>query len=173
MALKAQGHLQAAIDAYHQALAIKPDYAEAYYNLGVALRSQGHLQAAIDNYRQALAIKPDYLQAYANLGVALHNQGHLQVTIDVCRQALAIKPDYPDAHSNLSLAQLLLGDYKNGWEEYEWRFKTTKPQLPVTLPQPQVEQWNGHNHAIGEPLMLVSEQGLGDTLQFIRYMHSI
>ena len=63
-ALSAQGKLEEAIEAYNKALAIKPDYAEAYYNMGIALQDQGKLEEAIEAYNKALAIKPDYAEAY-------------------------------------------------------------------------------------------------------------
>ena len=167
-ALKGQGHLQAAIDCYRQALDIKPHYAEACFNLGNALKDQGNLQAAIDAYRQALDIKPHYAEACFNLGNALKDQGNLQAAIDAYRQALDINPNHSGAHCNLSLAQLLLGDYESGWKEYEWRFQGKGSVKPHALPQ--VERWTGSNLAPGESLILVSEQGLGDTLQFMRYV---
>ena len=168
IALHGQGNLQAAIDAYRQALAIKPNFPDAYYNLGNALRGQDNLQAAIAAYRQALAIKPNFPDAYSSLGIALRNQGDLQAAIAAYRQALAIKPDFPKAHMNLSLVQLLLGDYENGWKEYEWRFRVQDRK--TLLADPQVQPWTGSNLAPGERLILVSEQGLGDTLQFMRYV---
>ena len=168
IALQDQGDLQGAVDAYRQALAIKPHYPKAYNNLGNTLQDQDNLQAAIDAYRQALAIKPDYSEAYNNLGTALKGQGDLQAAIDTYRQALDVNPNFPYAHWNLSLIQLLLGDYERGWQGYEWRFRTTPPIGPHA--HPQMEQWNGHNLAPGEKLIIVSEQGLGDTLQFMRYV---
>ena len=68
IALKDQGKLEEAIEAYNKALAIKPDYAEAYYNMGVALKDQGKLEEAIEAYNKALAIKPDYAEAYIQHG---------------------------------------------------------------------------------------------------------
>ena len=168
IALQDQGDLQGAVDAYRQAIAIKPHYPKAYNNLGNTLQDQDNLQAAIDAYRQALAIKPDYSEAYNNLGTALKGQGDLQAAIDTYRQALDVNPSFPYAHWNLSLIQLLLGDYERGWQGYEWRFRTTPPIGPHA--HPQMEQWNGHNLAPGEKLIIVSEQGLGDTLQFMRYV---
>ena len=166
--LQMQGDLPAAINAHRQALAIKPDYSEAYYNLGIALKEQGELPAAIDAYRQALAIKPDCSEVYNNLGIALQMQLDLPAAVNAYRQAVAINPNCAEAHGNLSHLQLLLGDYGNGWKEYEWRFRKTPSVEPHAYPQ--VERWNGSNLAPGERLIIVSEQGLGDTLQFMRYV---
>ena len=69
IALKDQGKLEEAIEAYNKALAIKPDYAEAYNNMGDALKEQGKLEEAIEAYNKALAIKPDYAEAHRHLSI--------------------------------------------------------------------------------------------------------
>ena len=168
IALRDQGDLQAAIAAYRQALAIKPNYPEAHCNLGLALHDQDDLQAATDAYRQALSIKPDYAEAWYNFSNVFHAQGDLKAAIEASRQALSIKPDFSAAHFNRSLLLLLSGDYENGWKEYEWRLQTKDAnRLSV---YPRIEPWTGSNLSPGERLILVSEQGLGDTLQFMRYV---
>ena len=91
----------AAIDCYKKALKIKPNYAEAYYNMGVALKDKGDPEAAIDSYKLALKIKPDYADAYNNMGVALNKKGDLEAAIDSYKQALKIKPDYAEAYNNM------------------------------------------------------------------------
>ncbi len=86
-----------------KALAIRPDYAEAYNNLGVALQGQSKPAEAVASYRQALLIKPDYAEAYNNLGNALQGQGNLDEALASYRQALLIKPDYAEAYNNLGV----------------------------------------------------------------------
>ena len=93
-----------AIDSYKQALKIKPDYAEAYYNMGVALKDKGDPEAAIDSYKQALKIKPDYAEAYYNMGNALKDKDYPEAAIDSYKQALKIKPDYAEAYNNMGNA---------------------------------------------------------------------
>ncbi|MDA9813374.1 tetratricopeptide repeat protein, partial [Planktomarina temperata] len=99
--LKDQGKLDEAIEAYKKALAIKPDYADAYNNMGNALKDQGKLEEAIEAYNKALAIKPDYAEAYNNMGIALKDKGKLEEAIKAYNKALAIKPDYTEAYNNL------------------------------------------------------------------------
>ena len=162
-----QGELQAAVTACLQALAVNPDAVEVLCNLGNALRVQGDLQGAMRVCRQALAINPDSPDALSNLGSACHQQGDLQTAISLYQRALSCDGNHANAHRNLSLALLLTGDYDNGLKEYEWRFQVRGCNMLYGFPR--VEQWNGCNLAAREQLILVSELGLGDTLQFMRY----
>jgi len=173
IALKEQGDLDAAIASYNTALQLKPNYPEAHYNLGNALQEHGNLDAAIATFNTALQLKPNYPEAYYNLGNALKERGDLDAAIASYNSAIQIKPDYPDAQWNSSLTMLLAGDYKNGWERYEWRFKkkndAAKPHaLPKCIPWNCETAFNQTNQ-----LLLVTEQGLGDTLQFMRYVNAL
>ena len=87
--------------AYHGALALRPEYAEAHNNLGNALKELGLPEEAAASYGKALAFKPDYPAAYSNLGVALKEQGKLEEAVAAYRKALAIAPDYAEALYNL------------------------------------------------------------------------
>jgi tetratricopeptide (TPR) repeat protein len=117
-ALKGLGQLGLSVEAYNKALAIKPDYAEAYYNMGNALKDQGKLEEAIEAYNKALAIKPDYAEAYNNMGVTLKDQGKLEEAIEAYSKALAIKPDYAEAHNNMGLALKDQGKLEEAIEAY-------------------------------------------------------
>jgi tetratricopeptide (TPR) repeat protein/GR25 family glycosyltransferase involved in LPS biosynthesis len=169
IALKEQGEPSAAIASYNTALHLKPNYPEAHINLGNALQAQGDLTAAIASYNTALQLRPDYPEAHINLGNALQAQGDLTAAIASYNTALQLRPDYPKAQWNYSLSMLLSGDYKNGWEKYEWRFKRDKAtSKPHALPK--CSRLNDENLPNKQsPLLLVTEQGLGDTLQFMRY----
>ena len=85
----------------NKALAIKPDFADAYYNIGIALQQKNKLEEAIEAYNKALAIKPDYANAYYNIGIALQQKNKLEEAIEAYNKALAIKPDYVDAYYNM------------------------------------------------------------------------
>ncbi len=165
--LKEQGDLNAAINSYKQAIQLNPNYPDALYNLGNALKQQGDLNAAIDSYKQAIQLNPNWPEVLNNLGTALMEQGNLNAAIDSFKKALSLKPNYPEAHWNSSLTMLLGGDYKSGWGKYEWRSKKKDPILPSA--HPNCSQWKGKPLNAKDQLLLVSEQGLGDTLQFMRY----
>ena len=148
---------------------LKPDFAEAYNNLANALRIQGNLDEAIVSYRRAVQLKPDWAQPYSNLANALQWRGHYDEALATCRQALRLQPDYVDAHLNYSMPLLLLGQFAEGWSEYEWRWRTQDFQRFVaSWPRSPGRYWDGSPLA-GRTILLHAEQGLGDTIQFVRY----
>jgi tetratricopeptide (TPR) repeat protein len=166
-ALMAQGDIRAAIASFSQALELNPSFPEAYFSIGNALRSQGNLSAAITAYTAALALNQNYPAAHNNLAIALKETGCLSAAIESYGKALQHRPNYPDALANLSHCLLLANNYKDGWESYEYRHKRQKPSLPHA--NPQCQRWDGVIDENATQLLLVSEQGLGDTLQFMRY----
>ena len=104
-----QRRLNEAAAAYRHAIRIKPDYAEAYCNLGTALRQAGKADEAIAAYQQSLAIIPQYADAHCNLSGVFFDQGKLDEAIVACRQAITLKPHLPEAHDNLGMALMQLG----------------------------------------------------------------
>ena len=113
----------AAINSYKQALKIKPDYAEVYYNMGIALRDKGDPEAAIDSYKQALKIKPDYAEAYNNMGNALKDKRSSVAAIDSYKQALKIKPDYAEAYYNMGSTLDEIGELEAAIDSYKQAIK--------------------------------------------------
>ena len=163
--------LEEALACYRQALQIAPDYAEAHNNRGIALMELERLKEALESYDQALSIKPDYAEAHYNLGVALQNLNQLDVALASYDRALSIKPDYAEAHWNKSLLLLLTGKFLEGWSLYEWRFKRIGRKKDYrTFPQPP---WLGQADLQGKRLLIQSEQGLGDVVQFCRYLPQV
>ena len=98
------GLLDEAIEAYKKCISLKPDFADAYFNMGIALKDRGRYEEAIEAYKKAISIKPDYPQAYLNIGDALQNQGKYDEAIDAHKKAILLKPDYADAYYNQGLA---------------------------------------------------------------------
>ena len=98
-----QGKLEEAIEAYNKALSIKPEYADAYNNIGNALQLKGKLEEAIQAYKKALSIKPEYAEAYYNMGVVLQELVKPEEAIETYNKALSIKPDYAKAYNNMGI----------------------------------------------------------------------
>ncbi len=163
-ALQEEGKLEDAIAHYQKALALNPHNAEAHNNLGNAFEDWGKLEDAIAYYQQALILNPNYANAYNNLGNLFLAQGKLAEGQTLLRQAIVLKPNFAEAHQNLGLSLLLTGDFKNGFAEYKWRWKTGE-FIAKSLPYPL---WDGSSLQ-GKTILLVCEQGFGDNIQFIRY----
>jgi len=164
--LQKQGKYDKAVEAYQRAIQIQPNYAAAYNNLGIAWQKQGKLEQASQIYHKTLVIRPNYPQAYNNLANTLKEQGKLKEAVQAYHKAIEINPDYIDAHKNLGIALLLQGDFQRGWQEYEWRLKSED----LCVANRAQTRWNGSSLS-GKTILLYAEQGFGDTIQFIRYVH--
>jgi hypothetical protein len=162
------GKIDEAIRSYELALIVRPDYDKACCNLGVVLKEKGQLLAAASRYEQAIAIRPDNAEAHFNLGKAKKELRELDSAIASFDRAIHLRPDYADAYWVKATTLLLKGNYKEGWPLYEWRW--LKPKFPSprrSFPQPL---WLGGEPLTGKTILLHSEQGLGDTIQFCRYV---
>ena len=157
--------LAPAADCYERAIRHKTNYAQAHNNLGAIRRQQGDLAAAIQCFHQALELKPNFAEALNNLGNTFKIQDRHAEAAVCYQQALRINPEYAQVHYNHALAQLAVGEFAAGWPEYEWRWRC--PDFPrASFSQPL---WDGT--PLGARTLLVhAEQGLGDTLQFARYV---
>jgi tetratricopeptide (TPR) repeat protein len=159
------GRHEEAIGWFNRALDLSPNLLQAHQNRGVSQEAMGDLAAAAASYRQGLELQPDHQDLRTNLGSALVLQGEPE-GIRYLEQIAEEQPDSAEAHWWLSAALLLQGDYARGWQEYEWRWKRETFSSPRrAFKQPQ---WKGEPLE-GAVILLHAEQGLGDTLQFIRY----
>jgi hypothetical protein len=119
---------------------------------------------SIECFQQAIELDPRLSESHTNLGSSLQELGKLDEAIACFRRAIELKPEASEAHFGLASALLLQGRFAEGWPEYEWRLKG-KDQPKRELRSPP---WDGSD-LNGRSIMLLSEQGMGDTLQFIRY----
>ena len=154
-----------ALPLLERAVALVPSEPEFHNNLGLALAAADRTRDAIAQYRQALTLAPDLGTAWNNLGLALHSARELPEAIAAFREALRVSPDFAQAHWNLSLALLVLGQYEEGWREYEWRHRAQTFGAATVSSAPR---WQGEDLA-GRTLLLSTEQGMGDALQFVRF----
>ncbi len=158
-----QGNLEEALTCYQRALTLEPNFALALQNLGAIFQEKGEADKAIACFTRLTEIAPDYAEAHYNLGWVIQGS-QLENAIDCYSRAIALDPNHIKAHWNRGLALLLLGKYKEGFADYEWRWYRERTP-PRAFPQPL---WDG-SHLEGRTILLHCEQGLGDTIQFIRY----
>jgi tetratricopeptide (TPR) repeat protein len=163
-ALLMQRKYEDAVISLRRALALKSEFSEAHTHLGAALSMQGQLDEAVTCFQRALDLKPDCSEAHNNLGAVLERQERLDDAVSSFNRALELRPDFVEARIGRALALLLMGRFKEGWPEYEWRLKRKGVEEPVL----QKPRWTGTT-VPGARILLRCEQGFGDTLQFIRY----
>jgi tetratricopeptide (TPR) repeat protein len=158
------GRIEEATEILRSAVSLDPQYANAQLNLGTVLRDSGQYAEAMACFHQALAIQPDLAEAHNNLGTTLQAQGRLTEAVVCYEHALRCDPLAADAHFNLGTHRLRQGDLEGGFAEYEWRWKFKK----FSNRQFSEPRWDG-SRLEGRAILLHAEQGLGDTLQFVRH----
>ena len=193
------GHVSSAIDSYRRAVALRPDYALAHFNLGTALKQDQQFEPALISLQRAIELNPNLADAHnnlgavyeklvqmeeaqrsferaiqlapdrgefrANLGSVLRDREQPEAAIASYDEHLKRFPDDPDSRCGRGLALISLGRVREGWAEHEYRIQSKQFDSTLNLPQPL---WDG-SPLNGRTLLIHAEQGLGDTLQFIRY----
>ena len=147
-----------------EAFRLAPDHAHAV-TLNCVLISLGYYPEALALAEHALNVRPDWFEALVNRAIAFEGLGRFDDAVAAGQQAVAASPDSAVARHNLAVTRLSMGQLTaEAWDLYEWRLllKDKPAWLSSGL------RWNGENIA-GRTILLHAEQGLGDTLQFIRY----
>ncbi len=166
--LKDLGKLKEAEISTRKAIELNPTLANAHNNLGIILKNLGKLDLAEISIRKAIDISDHFADAYCNLGTILKDLGKLNQAELSIRKAIKLKPDFYDAYFNLALIELIQENYKSGLDNYEYRFKKIQPV--IILAKPKIKRFKNSNLNKLEKLLIVCEQGLGDTLQYMRYI---
>ena len=166
-ALKDMNQFEEAINCYDLAIGLRPNYAHALNNKGVALKELSRFDEAINCYRDAIKFKPDYAEPHNNIANIYATQNKTDEALELYDKAISIDPNYAPSYWNKSLLKLLVGDYKEGWNLYEWRWKYGAKNLIRDFKKPL---WLGEQSLNGKIIFIYAEQGLGDTIQFCRYI---
>ena len=166
IAYRSLGQWEAAAASFSKAIKYEPDFAEALVNYGNALRELGRPDEAINYCMKAAQLAPVSPEIQCNAGTVFRDLGRLDEAIRMFRHAVMLKPDHPIVHLNLALALLARGEMLSGWYEYEWRWQC--PWAAADRRHQQRPRWTGEPGQ-GQILLIYSEQGFGDTLQFCRY----
>ncbi len=163
IALFDQRRFQESSDSYRAAIEKQPQFPIAWNNLGNTLRMLGRVDEAEECFAKALSQQPGYMSALKNRGTLWIWTGEIERGLQWYEQGLKVDPNNAELHRNLGVIYLLQGRFDEGWKEYRWRWKMPGMNRPVmTAPL-----WQGEPLA-GKSIALYPEQGLGDTIQFIR-----
>jgi len=167
LVLQAQRRTAEAIAAFERAVTLDPGHVTALVNLGAVLQHQNRLDEAVAALQRALALQPEDARALGNLGNALVAQNRPAEAVAAYRRALAIDPQFQGNAYNVALAQLVQGDLESGWVGYDARLETADHRRKYPVGRPR---WAPGEPVRGRTVLLYAEQGLGDTLQFFRYV---
>lgn len=153
-----------ALASYDRAIRADPNLPVTHYNRGKALQSLNRLDDALASFDRAIALHPAYADAFCNRGNVLYEFRRFDEAFACYDRALALRPDFAGALCNKGMCKLLLGDFAEGWPLYEWR-----PARDAFGRRP-TPRWKRREDLEGRTLLVQAEQGLGDTIQFCRYV---
>ena len=157
-----------ALASLDRALALRADYPDALYNRGNALKPLQRYEEALASYDRAIALQPNHADAHNNRGQVLRELERYDEALASYDRALALRPQHVMAHCNAAALRLLTGDFERGWAHYEWRW--LKKSVVPTKRNFSQPAWDGRDPIAGKTILIHSEQGLGDTIQFCRYV---
>ncbi|HYV36008.1 MAG TPA: tetratricopeptide repeat-containing glycosyltransferase family protein [Gemmataceae bacterium] len=165
LTLERLGKVDEALQCMHKALQLNPNDPSPSIHLGNFHKRQNDLDEAVKCYQQALQLAPGDFRTRVNLGHVYQEQSRFEQALACYDEAMRGNESEPGPHHNRALLWLLLGNWTQGWPEYEWRWQTPGfERLSFTQPR-----WDG-TPLNGRTVLVLPEQGLGDTLQFIRYV---
>lgn len=163
-ALEDQGRTDDAIAIYHDLMRLRPDDATIRQSLGLLYVAHGRTAEGAEAFQHAIELEPQQASYRNNIGAALAELGRPTKAISHFETAIHLDPNHAEAHKSLGMTCLQLGDFERGWCEFEWRWKC-KDFRVRSLPQ---RLWDG-SECRGQTILLYTEQGIGDTFQFVRY----
>jgi len=156
-----------ALASYDRALVLKPDFAAALYARGNTMKSAGRYEEALASYDRAVALEPDFAEAFYDRGFVLMEMKRPDDAIASYDRAIALKPEYPEAIASRGMCKLAVGRAKEGWQEHEYRWQV-KTHCELDAP-PGTPVWRGEDLR-GRSFLVCAEGGLGDIIQFSRYL---
>lgn len=156
-----------AINLLNAALKLDPKNYTIYAELGHLYVQTEKYDQVITSCENALKLKPDSAEVYNNMGIGYKYQNEMEKAVHCFKKAIDLIPDFVEAYYNLATTNLLLGNFEEGFKQYELRFKinlSTHPTIETDKPM-----WNGINSIQDKTILVCWEQGLGDSIQMARY----
>jgi tetratricopeptide (TPR) repeat protein len=167
--LKDLRQLGPALANYDRAIAVDGAHVGAYVNRGNVLSELERFDEALESYDRAIRLAPTHADAHCNRGAMLCDLGRSAEALASLDRAVTLAPDHPQAHFTRGFVCLLRGDLAQGWREFEWRWQNEHFAMSQERRQFAQPQWRGESLE-GKRLLVHCEQGLGDTIQFCRYL---
>jgi len=165
---KMAGRTEAAIACFRRSLAIEPDSANTLLNLGALYLVNHRAADAIEAYEEAAAVEPEDSNSHYNLGLALHEAGRTDDALSAFAKACHLDPKHANGHFMQALLLLLQGRFDEGWRKYQWRWSLEAAGRRPT----DLAEWQGENFE-GKSLVVVPEQGHGDTIWTSRFLPEV
>jgi len=165
--LKELGRFEEALISFDEAIRLAPSYPEGYNNKGNTLQDLHLYEESLIWYDKALTLNPEYVEAYCNKGNALEWLRRHQEAMINFDKATALDPQHVNAYWQKGLSQLANGNFELGWQNYEARW--TKPN-PLHFQHPEIPRLEELTNLAAKKILIWAEQGLGDTIQFCRYI---
>jgi Tfp pilus assembly protein PilF len=159
VALLEMDRIEEAIASYRRSLALDPNSHRTHNNLALAFKAAGRRDESLAGFRHAAMIAPRDAQSLRNLGIALFEARRFSEGLGLFHRSLELDANDAETHFHIAILSLLTGDFETGWREYEWRPQRSDLSIPT---------WNGAP-LDGRTLLVRSEQGFGDMIQFVRY----
>ncbi len=166
-AYSAKKDYESSVTAFKSAIKINNKIAQIHFYLGESYRKLKKYNDAISSFYNTTELSPDHVGAYLLLGVVYQEKKQFDLSIKSFQKCIEIMPDYAEAHLNLGLCYLLVGDYENGWREYEWRRKLTKESSDKLS-----KEWSGQNLE-NKTLLVLDEGSDGNLIHFIRFIREL
>jgi tetratricopeptide (TPR) repeat protein len=166
LTLNAIGRHQEALACFDRAIALRPDLPEAHHNRGNEFIGLDRPDDALACFDRAIALRPDLAEAWCNRGDSLTDLKRPEEALASFDKAIALRPNLAEAHFGRSLTRLLVGQYEQGFRDFEWRLRRTSYVGRRSLPRPV---WLGDRDIRGRTLFIYPELFLGDMIQFCRY----
>jgi len=160
-----QGRDNEALEAVETTIALAPDNDQAHSNRAATHARLGQFDNALDAHERALALAPNNPSHLIGLCDTLRAMGNYEKALETCEKIIELEPNNADARVTKGILSLLFGDFETGTKEYDWRWKTDEMKIPDL----GASVWNGEPLQ-GKTILVYGEQGLGDTIQFARYI---
>ena len=164
-ALSSKKDYQESIVAFKKVINLKEDISQVHFYLGEAYRQIDKFNDALDSFKKCLSLTPDHIGCQLMVGIIYEELRKFDQAISFYKSCIETYPDYIEPHINLGMCLLLTGNYKEGWNEYEWRRKLPAEVYNLQFTNPE---WTGQE-VLNKRILIIAEQSIGETFQYIRF----